>query len=130
MKRMAAMAPTIPRSLLARTAAHGVVHHREPAAIALPADAPRRDEFDGQPRRIATLAGFGSATTTRYGSEIERAGQVRGSSVFLSTGVTYPHGVGVTVRIRQGWDGYAVSDDGYANTIAESMNALLRLSTA
>ncbi len=50
--------------------------------------------------------------------------QVRGSSVYFSTGVTYPSGVGVTIRIRQGRDGFAVSDDGYANTIAESMNAL------
>ena len=51
-------------------------------------------------------------------------GRVRGSSVFLSTGVTYPNGVGVTVRIHQGQNGLAVSDDGYANTIAETMGAL------
>ena len=51
-------------------------------------------------------------------------GQVRGSSVFLSTGVTYPNGVGVTVRIQQRKGGFAVTDDGYANAIAESMGAL------
>ena len=56
------------------------------------------------------------------------SGQVRNSSVFISTGVTYPNGTAVAVRIDEGQHGYVVSDDGYATMIAEGMVALPALS--
>lgn len=52
------------------------------------------------------------------------SGQRRNSSIFVSTGVAYPNGVGSTVRIDRDRSGYVVSDDGYAGMIAESMKAL------
>lgn len=55
-------------------------------------------------------------------------GRVRNSSVFISTGVSYPNGVSVTVRIDPGSSGFIVSDDGYAAIIAEGMGAASVLS--
>jgi hypothetical protein len=49
---------------------------------------------------------------------------VRNSSIFVSTGVAYPNGVGSSVRIDRDRSGYVVSDDGYACMIAETMKAL------
>ncbi|MGI4764101.1 MAG: hypothetical protein ACRYGP_03390 [Janthinobacterium lividum] len=56
--------------------------------------------------------------------------RVRNASIYLSTGVTYPNGVGVTVRVDPGRDGFVVSDDGYAALIAEGMGALSVLARA
>ena len=50
-------------------------------------------------------------------------GKVRNSSIFISTPVAYPNGVGAMVRIDHGRGGYIVSDDGYASVIAETMQA-------
>ncbi|MGJ0532724.1 hypothetical protein [Methylocystis sp.] len=52
---------------------------------------------------------------------------VRNTSAFVSTGVTYPNGVGVAVRIDEARNGYTVSDDGYASQIAETMGAATAL---
>ena len=48
---------------------------------------------------------------------------VRNSSIFVSTSIAYANGVGVSVRIDQGRLGLVVSDDGYAEVIAEDMGA-------
>ena len=45
------------------------------------------------------------------------------SSMFVSTGVTYPNGVGAVVRIDRDRSGFVVSDDGYAGFTADTMNA-------
>jgi hypothetical protein len=60
-------------------------------------------------------------------SELPKAlcfGRIRNSSMFVSTGVSYPNGVGAIVRIDSGRGGFVVSDDGYAATIAETMGAV------
>ena len=49
---------------------------------------------------------------------------VRSGSVFVATSVSYPNGTGVSVRIDQGRDGFTVSDDGYAEVIAEDMGVV------
>jgi hypothetical protein len=54
-------------------------------------------------------------------------GRVENSSIFVSTGVSYPNGVGAVVRIDQDRRGFAVSDDGYACHIAETMNTISSL---
>ena len=54
-------------------------------------------------------------------------GRVENSSIFVSTGVSYPNGVGAVVRIDRDRRGFAVSDDGYACRIAETMNTLSSL---
>jgi hypothetical protein len=51
-------------------------------------------------------------------------GDVRNSSVFVSTGVSYANGAGCAVRIDQSRHGYFVSDDGYASFLAETMNSI------
>lgn len=48
----------------------------------------------------------------------------RSASGFLSTGVTYPNGVGVTVRVDRSHHNLVVSDDGYAAQIAETMGVI------
>jgi hypothetical protein len=50
-------------------------------------------------------------------------GRVRNSTIFVSTGVTYPNGVGAVVRVDPHQKGFIVSDDGYACLIAETMRA-------
>jgi hypothetical protein len=61
-------------------------------------------------------------------NEVTRAicvSRVRNSSAFLSTGVSYPNGIGCTVRVHPSRRGaYFVSDDGYASFIANTMNAM------
>ena len=60
-------------------------------------------------------------------AELSRAlcgGKVRNSSIFVSTGVAYPNGVGSMVRIDRDRKAYIVSDDGYACVIAETMKAV------
>jgi hypothetical protein len=47
-------------------------------------------------------------------------GRIRGPSIFVSTGVSYPNGVDASVRIDPG---FIVSDDGYACVVAETMKA-------
>ncbi len=49
---------------------------------------------------------------------------VRHGSVFVATSVSYPNGTGVSVRIDQGRNGLTVSDDGYAEVIAEDMGVV------
>ncbi len=51
------------------------------------------------------------------------SGRVRNSTVFLSTGVSYPNGVAVTIRVDRGLEGYVVTDDGYAALIVDGMGA-------
>ncbi|MDO9439969.1 MAG: hypothetical protein Q7T73_03670 [Beijerinckiaceae bacterium] len=48
--------------------------------------------------------------------------RVQNSSVFMSTGVSYPNGVGVMVRLDGSADNFLVSDDGYASFMAETMS--------
>jgi hypothetical protein len=55
-------------------------------------------------------------------------GRVRHSTLFVSTGVTYPNGVETAVRIDRNREGFVVSDDGYASRIAETMGAASTLS--
>ena len=50
--------------------------------------------------------------------------RVRNAAIFVSTPVTYPNGTGVAVKIDQGEGGFAISDDGYAEVIAEDMGAI------
>jgi hypothetical protein len=50
-------------------------------------------------------------------------GRVENSSMFVSTGVSYPNGVGAVVRIDRDRNGFVVSDDGYAGFTADTMNA-------
>lgn len=47
----------------------------------------------------------------------------RSRATFISTGVTYPNGTGVTVRVDRTHHNFVVSDDGYAAQIAETMGA-------
>jgi len=64
---------------------------------------------------------------TEVVAELTRAicsGRVRNSSAFVSTGVSYPNGVGCTVRIDRSQNGFFVSDDGYASFIADTMKAV------
>jgi hypothetical protein len=59
-------------------------------------------------------------------AEISKAlcsANVRNSSIFVSTPVAYPNGVGAMARIDRGRNGYTVSDDGYASVVAETMQA-------
>ena len=51
-------------------------------------------------------------------------GRLEDSSIFVSTGVSYPNGVGAVVRIDRDRHGFALSDDGYACRIAETMNTV------
>jgi hypothetical protein len=63
---------------------------------------------------------------TEIVTELSKAlccGRIRNSSLFLATGVSYPNGIGATVRIDSSRNGYFVSDDGYASFLAETMNA-------
>ncbi len=53
--------------------------------------------------------------------------RIRNSSIFVSTGVSYPNGLGTVVRIDRDRQGFVVSDDGYACRIAETMNAVSAL---
>jgi hypothetical protein len=53
--------------------------------------------------------------------------KMRNSSLLVSTGVSYPNGVGVVVRVDKERRGFVVSDDGYACRIAETMNAMSAL---
>lgn len=48
----------------------------------------------------------------------------RSSSAFVTTGVTYPNGVGVAVRVDLSPKNFIVSDDGYATRLAETMGAV------
>jgi hypothetical protein len=54
-------------------------------------------------------------------------GRVRNTSAFVSTGVMYPNGVVVVVRIDEDRQNFIVSDDGYAAQIAETMGVVLAL---
>ncbi len=61
------------------------------------------------------------------GNDVAKAlsrSRVRNSSVFVATPIVYPNGTGVAVKIDQGKDGYVITDDGYAEVIAEDMGAL------
>jgi hypothetical protein len=55
-------------------------------------------------------------------------GRLRNTSAFVSTGVMYPNGVGVVVRIDENRQNFIVSDDGYAAQIAETMGIISALS--
>jgi hypothetical protein len=60
-------------------------------------------------------------------AEVSKAlcgGHVRNSSLFVRTGAAYPNGVGAITRIDRDRNGFIVSDDGYASTIAETMKAV------
>lgn len=47
--------------------------------------------------------------------------KISGKSAFISTGVLYPNGTSVVVRIDEINNNYLVSDDGYAACLAETM---------